>query len=286
MDTKNPSHVTAHDLFKKYGVAHKLTLQLLESAGVKPITEFKFGRGQMRIYDRRTACLAVENHLEKKRLVEKAVSDAKRKLADGTAPGTTETTPPAPVVFDTSAITEAIELLSKQNACLLKAVEKAHDAVVSLSAKFDALQATVDAMDLVLDSVHAGAQAPATAPVQAAPLVSDAVGSEPARPKPVITIIGLFDSHKQHILRDFGKDIDLRLFNIDEAKSQSVISAMKAADKVVFMIKFINHKVEELAKIADVSPIRVTGGLSQLRDKLTELYVEHHNAEEPQGDQS
>lgn len=97
------------------------------------------------------------------------------------------------------------------------------------------------------------------------------------KPEPVkkkIAIIGLLKRQQQLIRREFGNELDLRFYKPNKIGSSSTIVDMcKQADHVVAMLGFISHANEDSIRRVAKSYIRVPGGMTNLRDKLTELYI-------------
>lgn len=248
-----PPEITVSGICEKYRLNHADALKLLR--GVKPTQELAFGKRVFRSYDRKEVEAAIAPVLAKRR---------------GEAAATTQQVEqPPPVVLDLAPLharidelqgqveklQEDVKVIHTQHVALLKAVEKVG---LDLSNKLDSVQQSIDLQEIALNA------APASVPTPPPP--------PPAVPKRKVTILGLFDAHASHIEREFRDAFDLRIYNIDEAKGDGVINRMKASDAVFIMTRFVNHSVENLAKLAGVKPIRVTGGQTAIRDKLTELY--------------
>lgn len=97
---------------------------------------------------------------------------------------------------------------------------------------------------------------------------------KPTTSKKKIAIIGLLKRQEQLIKREFGNEFDLRFYKPNKIGSSSTIVDMcKQADHVVVMLGFISHSNEDSIRRVAKSYIRVPGGMTNLRDKLTELYV-------------
>ena len=94
--------------------------------------------------------------------------------------------------------------------------------------------------------------------------------------KPRIAIIGLLPRQEREILKDFGDSIEFRFFRPDDDNSATLKTKIASSDAVLVMIKFISHKLSALAK-GHKCYIPINGGLSELGDKITDLYIKWTN---------
>lgn len=268
------NHINTHGITTKYRLSSKEVAKFL--ADLKPEMEVPFGSRMMKLYDPAKVDAIIGPIVEARRAPK----------APEPAPAPEPASPPVDLnplvkrmvemlntIEDLQAANEklhaSVQQVTSQHAVLLKAIEKVG---LDLGNRIDALQQTVDQMELLPLPVAVGpieAGPATTAPPPVAPQIK---AVEPAGPKRKVTIIGLFDAHATHIYREFKDVFDLRIFNIDEAKGSGVMNRMKDSEAVFIMTKFVNHSVENLAKAAGIKPIRVTGGQTAIRDKLTELY--------------
>lgn len=93
-----------------------------------------------------------------------------------------------------------------------------------------------------------------------------------AAPKKRVTIVGLLNGQVDMMRREFGKELDLHF--VEVAKDAGRLKSLSGTSHAVLtMTGFIRHADEELIKAAGGNLIRVTGGMSTLRDKLTEIYI-------------
>lgn len=242
---------------EKYDIQYKTALRLLEK--VKPVAEVPYATGTMRLYDPAEVEKVVQPYLKER--------DGKNRPAPVPTPAAEPLPHPqvdlTPLVAKINELLNTVEDLQKhvlsihnQHVVLLRAVEKSG---LDLSNKMDVLQQSIDMQETEPAAEDA-------AKLEAAPLKA------PEGPKRKVTIIGLFDAHAAHIEREFKDAFDLRIYNIDQAKGPGVLARMKDSEAVFIMTRFVNHTVENLAKVAGVKPIRVNGGQTAIRDKLTELY--------------
>ena len=257
MSTINVSQVRA-----KYNLQHKEAVRLLKD--VVPVVEVPYAAGTMRLYNAVDVAAAIEPILEARRAAKlpPALPVVVPELPPQAAPQA-DLTPLSKQIDEAYALIEALQsqvaVIHGQHAALLRAIEKVG---LDLSNKIDVLQQSVDMQDT----------APAAPVVAHLPSAAPNISPASAPPKRKVTIIGLFDAHATHIYKEFKDVFDLRIYNIDEAKGTGVMNRMKDSEAVFIMTKFGNHSVENLAKAAGVKPIRVTGGQTAIRDKLTELF--------------
>lgn len=95
----------------------------------------------------------------------------------------------------------------------------------------------------------------------------------PTPPKPRITIVGLLANQQQMILSEYNEVFDLKMFHTDDAQGSSFRAAAENSAAVFTMVSFINHTVENVIKSMKGKVIRVTGGMTSLRDKLNDYFI-------------
>ena len=89
--------------------------------------------------------------------------------------------------------------------------------------------------------------------------------------KPRVMIIGLTDAQASDIGKEFGNEFDLRFVTSEATRNPATWRAsVGGCQYVIAMTKFISHSAMDVVK----KPILVNGGLTDLRNRLTELYVE------------
>lgn len=93
-----------------------------------------------------------------------------------------------------------------------------------------------------------------------------------APPKKNVIICGLWDHLHRFIRREFGDCFNLTLINPDEHPSR-IAAKMANADHVLVMVRFVRHAFSENVTANGRKPINIDGGISTLRDALTELYA-------------
>ena len=239
----------------------------LTKRGFKPVHTYKAGKGEVRLWaaDAKDALLKYRADLKAQQ-----AEIAARKNPPPVAVQVT-TTNEAPAWARTLSLQvseqnnatvtlmEAVAQSTVQNAALLKAIERIG---IDLSAKIAALQESVDT-PMVAD-LHI----PET--VQHKPVLTLA---PPVVPLRKIAIIGLLAAQKQVIEREFSQAFDIRFYETDDAKGRAFSDAVSRCEAALLMISFINHSIESAVKATGTRIIKAPGGMSSLRDKLTELYV-------------
>ena len=86
-----------------------------------------------------------------------------------------------------------------------------------------------------------------------------------------VLIVGLLPQQSTIIQREFG-DVYKLSFWKDESLHK-LKSMADHADYVITSVSFVSHKVTDILKTCQVEMINCSGGLSTVKDKLTELYV-------------
>lgn len=259
------SLVTHADLAKKFGFDDQTVASVLAKAGVKPVHMFKFGRGYSRLYDPAEATAAVQAYYD----AVQAYYDAKRAPPPAEAPAeaTAPQEPPkylAEVLTLLEALDERTTKLLEQNATIFRTLttlrEEVQDGLVSAQ-----LNAALDAT----------AGPSATAPADpTTPTVSGQASKARAdkTPKPRVLVVGLLNDQTSMIEKEFRDCLDLRFLRAG-APSQAIRSAAASCDHIACMTGFIDHPTDTLLRKAGATYHGVAGGMTRLRDALTELYV-------------
>ncbi len=110
----------------------------------------------------------------------------------------------------------------------------------------------------------------------AQPRLTFTIPPEPEAPlmdKPRIGIVGLLPQQQECINREFGDTFELRYWK-DE--STSALKALGRSCELVFITKWAGHSISETLTSVGATWRMVHGGLSDLKDALTALYVEEH----------
>lgn len=92
-----------------------------------------------------------------------------------------------------------------------------------------------------------------------------------------VLIIGLLQSQSEVIQKEFGNCFKLKFMLTQDARGRDFINACRFVDVVITMVRFIDHANSDAVKAAGVRLVMVNGGMSALKDKLTEMFVNAHN---------
>lgn len=111
------------------------------------------------------------------------------------------------------------------------------------------------------------------APIEETPEPEVVQAAVDAPPKKSVVICGLWDHLHRFVFQEFKDCFDITCFNPDEHPSR-VSAKARVADYVIVLTSYVRHAFTESALAAGAKPINVTGSMSMLRKKLTELYVE------------
>lgn len=259
-----------NQLMREFDTSFRVIEVALEKAGIEPVFTHVRGTKTTKLYDPAAARPAVEAYMKASIRQRKKHGEAEAE-APQAAPDfdlsavTSRLDVLARTVNETAsqveALTEAVAQLQSQGPVLLKALANGH---LDLSNKTLALQETIEAMGLK--------QAPAPSAEPSAP----AAEAPPARTKPRVVVVGLLDSQGAMIQREFSDAFDLTIYAGSElrGKSKGFIGKVISADHVLVMTRFVGHSAEDLVRAAGAKAIRVTGALTELRDRLTALFVE------------
>jgi hypothetical protein len=89
-----------------------------------------------------------------------------------------------------------------------------------------------------------------------------------------IMVLGLLGNQQEEIRREFGKEIELRFIDTDATRNASSWKgAIGGMDYVIAMIKWMPHVATNILS-SHKGYIPINGGLSDLSNRLTEIYVE------------
>jgi hypothetical protein len=93
--------------------------------------------------------------------------------------------------------------------------------------------------------------------------------------KPLMRLVfaGLEKGNKAAIEREYRACFDMRFFGADEVRGKSFHEAVKNCDALVSMNRFVNHSVVDVAKATGAVRVNIEHGMSDLRHRLTTLYV-------------
>lgn len=148
------------------------------------------------------------------------------------------------------------------------------------------LDATVKAfveplVSRIVDDVNTQVKAQLEARLaEALPAVMPAVSPKPVEPrvetkaKRRILIVGLLPQQAGLIQQEFHRELDLDFYQTTEHRNR-LASKARHVDLVISMTKFIDHSVTETIRAAKANLRYCNGGLTALRDILTEEYANH-----------
>lgn len=116
---------------------------------------------------------------------------------------------------------------------------------------------------------------PAPPPPIVAPPHWDAPAAPPATKRALkrVAIVGLRSTHQLLIEKEFRECFELSIYASEECKGKAFEDSIGRADHVIAMQAGMNDGFDATKRAAGNRLIRVTGGLSTLRDKLTDLFV-------------
>lgn len=200
---------------------------------------------------------------------------AKRYYATDAAPAA----PPVERAAPQSSATTAEDRLPRSGSLSGSLASLAHALAGSIAEAFGAelrraLQSKLDEVVTALPAQLA-LPAPVADTVDAEPVPR---ATEPAAPhtaaKLTVTIFGLLDAQAAMIDSEFGRDLNLRYVRSSDAASQRARGLIRTSDYVVTMAGFISHSTEDLIRSMGAKLVRVSGGMTSLRNELTRLYVE------------
>lgn len=268
--------ITAAELAEHFGRSTDQILTAAERAGLLGMP-VKYGKGSMNVYQKVDALRALTPIL-KPPLVAQAprrpdgadlteVADVLHRSVESAQAAIIKAVEAsgADCEHGVERSLELMQKLAEQNVTLLRAF---NDLRAELVTKVNVLQSTLDAM--------AG---PAAAPADEPSASRPAQPPEPPKKKRLrVGIVSLLPSQKSMIEQEFSKVFDLRIVNSEDQRDGGRLESMiGSCDVILALTRFITHSTEASARNAGVELIRVNGGMTQLRDKLADLYVRHED---------
>lgn len=263
------------ELFKRSIAVIEAKLKEHKVAGHR----IKYGDGHMLVFDKKAAMdvltpafaeapgrpgdAALLEHLKRVETLAKASSNALESLLGASHENEART----------DTLLAGLAKLADQNVLLLRAVDNTR---IDLLAQVKALQESIDAMAerpatvcLAEASRPSVVVPPATKPPRHNP--EPLTAEKPVKPR--VAVVGLLNAQQNVIEKEFGDAFDLRFFTSDAARGRAFMEAISNCKPVLLMINFANHGIEDAVRAAGPNLVRVNGGMSSLRDKLTELFV-------------
>ena len=135
------------------------------------------------------------------------------------------------------------------------------------------LSALIDSMTTSLANQFAASLAAKLAAAVESQLAPPQGGGKGTVRKPRVTVVGLLPGQAALIEKEFGDAVELHFVTSDQTASQKLKGLCRTSAAVLTMTGFISHAAEDLIKANGGNLIRVQGGMSSLRDAITEAYV-------------
>lgn len=284
-------------LAEQFSMRPDRALSILTEAGIEPAGEWPSGRGKVRVYHSEPAAAALTRYRETE-----AQAKASRPAAAQADPAVLDEIRGLRAQVDAlgnsiveveernTEIAEAHRKLTEQNAILLRAfgdlravVLACVDEITHVAAKATTILNALDALkDGQATPTLALSQTPHHGPAEALPATTTPAPTMELKPAPDkgddlkpkrIVLVGLTDAQFAGIEREFGKVLNLKHFTADASRNAAYSQSVANADALLVMTKFVDHRVEHAAKANGTPIVRCLGGMTALKDKLTELYV-------------
>lgn len=274
--------LTTNQLSKSFKVHARVIEAALKAAGIKPAFEVPSSRGKMLLWPAPEATAAVEAHLSQR--AEQAAQDEQA----AASPTLGELEPVLALYVDDMKehLTKTITKVYDQNVILMRAINTLTEKLAYATGVLNDLGTSCRNSDIALDeqfglilqrlplAPSVKAADPAT-PVPA--LVATTPIAKPELPKPKkrrIAIVGLLPSQQPLIEKEFKECFDLRYFSADDGRGKGFTTSVAHCDLVIGMANFIGHGAQNNAKAAGVKLEAIHGGISKLRDRLTNYFIE------------
>jgi hypothetical protein len=103
--------------------------------------------------------------------------------------------------------------------------------------------------------------------------VAPAIQQTQKSDKPAVLIAGLLPNQREMIKQEFGEVFDLRFYMTDENLKKLRNMLKGSVDHFFTFTSKIEHASEDIAKSLNIKINRCSGGMTMLRQKLEELYV-------------
>lgn len=259
------------------GIHSKAVLQGLEKLNIEPVHVTRLGRGVLRLYSK-DAVDALNKLAEKDKSINSVTPMRPAVSANTNSSDRLEQIDS--LAMAVSEMYDKLELVSQQHASLLRAVERSRD---ELMGAVTLVANHVRGIEDIVKVLKAQADAPAvvveSAPTPPAPVITNNVvdikpaANEPKDTRKHVAILALPNGHRDAIKKEFKDVFRLEFFESDEVNSRTFPDKMGRFDAVFGMTGFLNHGISKVTHAAGPKFISVRGGVSSLRDKLTELFV-------------
>jgi DNA-binding transcriptional regulator/RsmH inhibitor MraZ len=308
------NYINFANIVQKYNVGKNSAQKILDDAKIEVSLEIAYGRGKQKLYDAVAVQKAFDEFNERlKQEKEKSVpvkdfSKQNTALLESVASEVLDNS------NRLQLLSEKIEQISSQNAIMFKTIEKnqvelkdrlaaMQALIVSQNNQRDKLQSDIAVnMELMfqnLSEISLGLSKvndkqevkPQLAQVDSAvtitaPDTKSAIGDKVSRVskpetltnlnkiKKKVCVVGLLPDQTQILEKEFSDDFQLKYFESDKAKGPSFNSWASSSSAVLLMTAFCNHGIESSIRASKGKLIRITGGMSTLRQKLTELRLD------------
>lgn len=289
-------------LARELGITESVVLGLIARAELAHAQEVPYGKGKMRLYDRADTL----RRLRDQQALEAPPPPTPRQPQ--ALPAAAPTAPTAADVLgrlfeshtkqllrelnDTddkiSALRDLVSKLTEQNITLLRKLNHIEEEFRDrLNVIAEALTRDEITAEPLAPPPAAGIAGPAVFSVapefnasyktnQTTPSMLAATPDPPQPPKPIVGLLQWAPQHKAQLEKEFGKVMDLRFYTIEEANRPDFSSKALRCDRFILMQSHAATGARPQAwnGIARNKLVRVTGGLTALHDKLTDIYVE------------
>lgn len=272
--------VTRNQLGKRLNLPHEQVDLVLKNAGVQPVHQYNAGSGQVYLFDEAAAVPALEEFIRVSAVPPEAppsigtqilqaiqqVTEQQQDLANRL--GFTLQAEGKDLEEWRTATTTAVSKLHDQNVLLLRAI---NDLKIDVGNRIDALLGSIDRLAHPADPAEASPTPP----------LSNVVALAPAKPEPKklrVAVVGIMSNQRAFLEQEFKDAFALRITTTDALSSSGKLEqAIAGNDVAIVMSNFVHHGADAARK-AGVPLIKVSGGgLTALREKLTELFC---NADE------
>lgn len=185
--------------------------------------------------------------------------------------------PPSAVVVTTTQEGEAVAVTRQNEEGQVQSVIWEKSAAPGIEELVDQIARSLASSIINRTHLHlAKAMAELTPAVQPLPEKFSLEGllkeAEPEPKKPRVLIAGLIPSQEELIKAEYGTVFRLKFFRSDE-NLQKLKSMLPFTDHFITFTSKISHAIEDHAKASGLPILRCSGGMSMLRNMLTELYV-------------
>lgn len=284
-------------LADEVGVKNERFLAALTRRGVDPVHTMKSGKGIVRLYDRDSALEAWRaEHPERTApaVQDEASPSILTDILDiATRVKELQDQDHAEIGDALDALRTQSARLGEQNVLIMRAIERTSEFALRTSEPLTKLSQQMADLTVAFDAwadIQGEAPKPpagSALPVLNLPQREDLPAAQPKAAEPVavekeakmrVAVIGLKNDQANMIEREFKEVFDLRFHRSEDAKGRHFHSGLHSCDVVLAMTGFIDHGIDATIRASGKRLIRVSGGMSSLRDKLTELFISTEEA--------